>query len=127
MRFRISSLFTKHRKEHRGTLTVLKFLGHRKVSERDNKLTLLMDTVKLLGLIKKAAVEAVETTNPTEIRYGKVISVNPLQISVEDKMTFTEMQLVLTRNVKDNVLQVDEKVLLLREQGGQKYIVLDRL
>lgn len=86
-----------------------------------------MDTVKLLGLIKKAAVEAVETTNPTEIRYGKVISVNPLQISVEDKMTFTEMQLVLTRNVKDNVLQVDEKVLLLREQGGQKYIVLDRL
>lgn len=127
VRFRISSLFTKHRKEHRGTLTVLKFLGHRKVSERDNKLTLLMDTVKLLGLIKKAAVEAVETTNPTEIRYGKVISVNPLQISVEDKMTFTEMQLVLTRNVKDNVLQVDEKVLLLREQGGQKYIVLDRL
>ena len=86
-----------------------------------------MDTVKLLGLIKKAAVEAVETTNPTEIRYGKVISVNPLQISVEDKMTFTEMQLVLTRNMKDNVLQVDEKVLLLREQGGQKYIVLDRL
>lgn len=135
---------------------------------------MLLDANDLLIAIKKASVEAVNALNPTEIRYGKVISANPLQIRLDTKMTLSDMQLVLTRNVKDytvnvtmnwtsenavhdhsytddgssmttgsnthnhqvkgtksitihNGLKLDEKVLLLREQGGQKYIVLDRL
>lgn len=128
----------------------------------------------LVRAIKKAAVEAVDAASPTEINYGKVIGVSPLKINVEQKMTLTDMQLVLTRNVKDytinismdwtsenaihdhsytddgsslttesnthnhqikgtkaitihNALKVGEKVLLVREQGGQKYIVIDRI
>ena len=56
------------------------------------------------GIIKKvhqAAVEAVESTKPVNVCFGKVISASPLQINVEQKMILTEKQLVLSRNVTD--------------------------
>ena len=115
--------------------------------------------------IKKAALDAVYASNPSSIYFGTVISPSPLKISVEQKMTLTEKQLVLTTLVQDfsvNMtvdhttenksggsgdssfashnhdykgtksfrvhlgLKAGEKVMLIRVQGGQKYIVLDR-
>lgn len=120
----------------------------------------------LLVRIKKAAVDAVNATKPTSIVYGKVISTSPLKINVEQKMTLTNAQLVLTRNVTDhkiqmtvdhvtgntsggsgdslfashshtysgkkeftvhNGLKVNDEVVMIQMQGGQKYIVLDRV
>ena len=116
--------------------------------------------------IKKAALDAVHASNPSGIYFGTVISPSPLKISVEQKMTLTEKQLVLTTLVQDfsvNMtvdhttenksggsgdssfashnhdykgtksfrvhlgLKAGEKVMLIRVQGGQKYIVLDRI
>lgn len=87
----------------------------------------MLDTNDLVRAIKKAAVEAVEASSPVGITYGTVVNVNPLKIKVEQKMTLTDIQLVLTRTVKDNALQIGEGVLLISEPGGQKYIVIDRL
>lgn len=61
----------------------------------------MYDFNDLLRIIKKAAVEAVAASKPTAIVYGKVISTSPLRINVEQKMTLTSAQLVLTRNVTD--------------------------
>ena len=117
------------------------------------------------GIIKKvhqAAVEAVESTKPVNVCFGKVISASPLQI-------LTEKQLVLSRNVTDfktkitagniknyyytgdvnsgtapvspshvhavgtievtvhNGLAVGDGVILIRQQEGQKFIVVDRI
>lgn len=127
---------------------------------------MLRDFNDLLKIIKKAAVEAVNASKPTTIVYGKVISISPLKINVEQKMTLTSAQLVLTRNVTDykvnmtvdhatgftsggsgeasfashnheykgkkeftvhNALTVDEEVIMVQIQGGQKYIVMDRV
>ena len=127
---------------------------------------MLHDFNSLLVLIKKSAVEAVNASKPTAIVYGKVSSISPLKINVEQKMTLTAAQLVLTRNVTDHkvFMTVDhateyksggsgdasfeshnheykgkkqftvhlglnkgEKVILLRVQGGQKFVVLDRV
>lgn len=127
---------------------------------------------ELMGQIAK---EAMDATQPTGIFFGTVLSTSPLQISVEQKMTLTEQQLILgtlvrTFNVtmtfnhttnnathnhaihdtytgggssEDNThahgysgtktfqvnlgLSVGEKVILVRVQGGQKYLVLDRV
>lgn len=117
-------------------------------------------------MIKKAAVEAVSASKPTAIVYGKVISTSPLKINVEQKMTLTAAQLVLTRNVTeykvymtvDHVTEnksggrgdasfdshnheykgkkeftvhhgliVGDEVVMIQMQGGQKYIVIDRV
>ena len=88
----------------------------------------MLDSHDLLNSVKKAAVEAVDASKPTTAVFGKVISVSPLKINVEQKMTLTAAQLVLTGNI-DNIKTsiVGDEVVLLRMQGGQKYIVLDRV
>lgn len=133
---------------------------------------MLHDFNDLVRTIKRIAIEAVAASKPTAIVYGKVISTSPLRINVEQKMTLTSAQLVLTRNVTDyktkisfdnpdikqvfttwdmgetvesspskiafktktkhditiyNSLVVDDEVVMVQMQGGQKYIVLDRV
>lgn len=102
------------------------------------------DAVGLVKVIKKTALEAVEASRPLQVCYGIVTGTAPLRICVEQKLHLGTAQLVLTRNVTDhktvirragaekeeitvyNGLAVGEKVVLIREQGGQKYIVADR-
>lgn len=126
-------------------------------------------------LIKRAALGAVEASKPVNVLFGTVISAAPLKISVEQKLTLGQKQLILSRNVTDysvamtvdhttenhshthtiedtytgggsasmethnheykgtktfrvhNALKSGEKVILIRVQGGQKYLVFDRL
>lgn len=147
------------------------------------------DAIELVKTIKKAAIDAMESTKPVNVYFGTVESASPLKINVEQKMVLGESQLVLTRNVTDykmriavdmdtenavdshahtfqgktqkdgepehdhefngstagtssahshhiageqeitiqNSLVAGDEVLLLRQQGGQKYIIWDRI
>ena len=100
---------------------------------------------ELLNLIKKAANEANEASKPMQVSYGKVISTNPLKISIDQRLTLSNAQLVLTRNVSNyeteaqfesaerkkitiyNALKDGDNVILFRIQGGQKYVVVDKI
>ncbi len=131
---------------------------------------MLPDAVELIKTVKRAALDAVNASKPVETCFGKVTSVSPLKILVEQKIMLGEAQLVLCRNVTDykiyitggniqdfyyegsppnvtavpvspshvhamdkmqvtvhNGLVVGDEVILLRRQGGQKYIVVDRI
>jgi len=98
------------------------------------------DIVKMFRI---AAKEAIEASDPTAIEFGVVTSVTPLKILVEQKKLLTMTQLILTRNVRDyevdmtveqvkkkfivhNALKLGDKVMLVKMQGGQKYIVWDK-
>lgn len=147
------------------------------------------DAVELVKTMKKAALDAVESSKPVAVYFGEVQSVSPLKINVEQKMILGEAQLILSRNVTDfkimvtvswstesslkyhshelqnntgdggdpmhthplsgdtkstslahthnitgkkeitvhNALGVGDKVILLRQQEGQKFIVWDRI
>lgn len=123
----------------------------------------MADAVELLKILKKAAIEAVRASKPAEICFGKVTSVSPLKIYVDQKITLGKSQLVLARNVTDyqtevtvewltenrggsgdetahnhriigrkkitvhNGLAAGDEVILIRQQGGQKYIVADKI
>lgn len=110
----------------------------------------------ILKMFKRAAKEAIEAADPTAIEFGTVTSVSPLKILVEQKKELTNAQLVLTRNVRDyeiemtiehvteeaeshtheykgkkkftvhNALKLGDDIMLVKMQGGQKYIVLDK-
>ena len=97
----------------------------------------------LLAGVKRAAIEAVNAAKPFALAYGTVAEESPLQITVDQKLTLYAGQLILTAPVCDHkvditvdgeqkqvtvhsALKVGERVLLLRANGGQKYIVLDR-
>lgn len=60
---------------------------------------------RLTELIKQAAVEAVNASNPAAFYFGTVTSVSPLIINVEQKMNLSEEFLILSSAVKDH--QVD--------------------
>ena len=109
---------------------------------------MLPDVNGLVEALKRAALEAFEAAKPVNVCFGEVVSISPLKINVEQKMTLGEKQLILTRNVTDfnttvsvnwtyesgkkkltihNGLAVGEKVILLRQQEGQRFIVVDRV
>lgn len=128
------------------------------------------DATELAKVIKKAASKAIKAEKPVEVCFGKVTSVSPLQILVDQKFTLGAAQLVLTRNVTDfktmitggniqnyyyvgtppnastvpvdpshrhaigkieitvhNGLVVGDEVILIRQQDGQKYVVVDKI
>ena len=110
---------------------------------------MLRKTLLLLNVMKEAGYKATDAKNPVNVCFGKVTSSSPIKILVEQKITLGLAQLVLTKNVTDhevsvtidwettssgkkkmtihNALQVGDEVILLRMQGGQKYIVMDRV
>lgn len=137
--------------------------------------------------VKRAALGAVNASNPFSLAFGVVTSANPLKIQVDQKLVLSGAQLILTSAVRDFTveatldhetgsalsthshtysgttgssdshthtysgstsgvnlehnhsysgrksfrihlgLKVGEHVMLLRADGGQKFIVLDRM
>ena len=94
----------------------------------------------MLDIIKQASLGAVSNTNPVAFSYGTVVSAQPLQIQVEQRFILTGPALVIPESVTESRmvlegreillrrgLEAGVRVLLVRMQGGQSYIVLDRL
>ncbi len=129
-------------------------------------MSLLLNGKDFLSVIKKAAIEAVESQKPTAFITGVVTSIEPLSIQLEQKFSLSSAQLILTSNVTDyefdmtiehttenssggsgesafsshsheykgkktftvhKALNVGEEIMLARVQGGQKFVVLDRV
>lgn len=106
-------------------------------------------------LMKRAGVGANEAAGPVKLMYGTVTAIDPLKIRLNEYIELSEKQLELTEAVKNHslemnfdfstetaslhshgvkgpqtitimaALEVGDKVLLLRWQGGQKFTVID--
>lgn len=94
----------------------------------------------LASLIKQASMGAYNASNPVAVMFGTVTKANPLEVNVEQRFTLTRDSLVLTERLTEyrttvdgneiiirRGLQAGDKVLLLRIQGGQQYVVWDRV
>lgn len=94
--------------------------------------------------MKKLIINMMDEMKLCDIQYGTVVSEIPLKIRLNQKLIPTEPQLMLTAAVKDrtadvlingtagrleyqNHLKNGEKVFMIRNQGGQSFIVLGRL
>ena len=102
---------------------------------------MLAETIKLL------AQQQNDGTYPTSVLFGTVKAVNPLKVQIDSKVIVEnffvvserltkhevvaeqehEQGIVRTVMVIDNSLKVNDKVIVLRQQGGKKYIILDRI
>ena len=85
----------------------------------------MADYTPLLQVVKQSAQEAENAKKPVQVCFGKVTNASPLKIQIDQKITLGMAQLVLTRTVY-NLLEQGDEVVLLRQQGGQKYIVIDK-
>ena len=80
----------------------------------------------LYSLIKQAAVQAVEASDPVALVIGSVVTKEPLMVSINQRFTLDEAFLILPRRLKEEI-NAGDGVVLLREQGGQRYLILDVL
>ena len=81
---------------------------------------------EFLKLVKQIAVEAVEQTKPVKFMFGRVESVHPLRIRRDAKTVLSGVMLIQTERVSRRI-SVGDRVVLIRQQGGQRYLVLDRV
>lgn len=127
---------------------------------------------EFVDLFRMAALQLMTTLQLSNVEFGNVTSVNPLEITLDQKTKLTSNYLTLSNAVKDhsvditvswntednthkhangnngqptadvthkhtisgrkritihNGLTLGERVILLRKQGGQEYVVLDRI
>ncbi|WP_342505610.1 DUF2577 domain-containing protein [Sporosarcina sp. FSL K6-2383] len=102
----------------------------------------------MIELIKITAMKAFEASNPVNIFVGTVANANPIEIEIHQKLKLTREFLVITERVtrleidlKHNHGGVDaltkivireglkkgDGVVLARVQGGQQFVVLDKV
>lgn len=121
--------------------------------------------MKIVNTIKEIASTVISNGEPMEVIVGEVVSVSPLAIKIDPKLTVPEENIILTKNTCEwttemsvdhvtenraggggmaeyashnheykgrkkylvhNQLVMGDKVIMLKETGGQRYIALDR-
>ncbi len=91
-----------------------------------------MHEEKFMEIIKQAALRAVEAQKPVNVVYGKIVSISPLTVRINQKEMLSGDLLdvcakVLEPPAAGAALKSGDKVILLRMQGGQKYVLLDKV
>lgn len=81
---------------------------------------------ELSELIKKAALDAVETEKPMAVIFGKITSVRPIRVRLEQGVEIDEAFLIKTESSVDRI-EIGNRVVLIRMQGGQQFLLIDRL
>lgn len=61
---------------------------------------------EMIDIVKQIAKGVTDSSAPCDVCFGVVTSVNPLVITVEQKLVLTEEFLILTKNVKDYTVDV---------------------
>ncbi|MFI3325000.1 MAG: DUF2577 family protein [Clostridia bacterium] len=83
----------------------------------------------MLDIIKATALDAIEASSPTQLYYGMVLTTDPFAVQLEEFLNLGEDFLVLSSSVEQKIftdeIVVGSKVLLIREQGGQSFWVMD--
>lgn len=82
---------------------------------------------KMIDTIKRCALEAVENSDPVRLLFGSVVSVNPISVKIDQKYTLPKEFILLTKTVFESGLESGDRVILIQVQGGQTYIIIDKV
>jgi hypothetical protein len=96
--------------------------------------------MSMLDIIKRASLEAVEAGNPAAVFFGVVVGAAPLKVLVDQRFTLPADFLIVPERLTERQyvvgdeqvtigreLEPGDKVILLRVQGGQQYLIVDRV
>lgn len=104
----------------------------------------MRDARDLVRAIKKVTVESERARYPVAVMFGTVTSADPLRVTLEQKLQLDKEQLIVpdrfaklkvqhrngehvTEYEIDNSLGVGDAVVLVRMQGGQRFLIMDRV
>lgn len=104
----------------------------------------MADYKDLVILMKRAALDAVKAQNPCGVYFGQVVSSSPLEVRLSQKIVLDQDMLILPENLTDydvtitmdgiprsctvrNGLKGGDVVAMIRMQGGQRYLIVDKV
>ena len=80
----------------------------------------------LFNAMKQIAENVFEARRPADRCYGKVISLDPFQVQIDQKLPLKKEFLAVRTGVSASSFKVGDRLILLRKQGGQEYLILDK-
>ena len=80
----------------------------------------------LFNAMKQIAKDVFDTLQPADWCYGKVISLDPFQVQIDQKLALKKEFLAVRTGMSASSFKVGDKLILLRKQGGQEYLILDK-
>lgn len=60
----------------------------------------------LLDIMKRASMDAMDNAQVCDLRYGKVVSIDPLKVQITNLFTIPESLLVVPEHLKDHEVEV---------------------
>lgn len=110
----------------------------------------------LLNAIKQAAKEQNDSESPATVCSGKVLTASPLTVQVDQRFTLPAENIIVPQHLTNysvsvnisgstgsadghthtlgaytmtinNALKAGDKLVLVRQSGGQKYLIIDRV
>ena len=80
----------------------------------------------MFNAMKQIAENVFEARRPADWCYGKVISLDPFQVQIDQKLPLKKEFLAIRTGMSTSSFKVGDKLILLRKQGGQEYLILDK-
>jgi hypothetical protein len=60
----------------------------------------------LIDIMKRASLDAIDNAQMCDLRFGKVVSINPLKVQVTNQFTIPEALLIVPQHLKDYTVSV---------------------
>lgn len=76
-------------------------------------------------LIKAIAKSAIEQDKPATVVTGRVSNINKLKIETEQKLIIEEDFIIFPKRLYNYNWEKDDNVVLIRCDGGQRYLLID--
>lgn len=80
----------------------------------------------MFNAMKQIAENVFTAMRPADWCYGKVISLSTFQVQIDQKLPLKKEFLAVRTGVSASSFKVGDKLILLRKQGGQEYLILDK-
>lgn len=80
----------------------------------------------ILKIVKIAAKEVMANEQLCDWRTGIVVSINPLKVQITPQLVLPKSVLTVPLRLQED-LKNGDKVALLRQKGGQSYLILDKI
>ena len=80
----------------------------------------------LMESMRQIAANERQAALPTTICFGKVIALSPFRVQIDQKLPLKKEFLAVRTGVSASSFKVGDRLILLRKQGGQEYLILDK-
>ena len=83
--------------------------------------------MSILDTMKKIAEQSQNATVPAAFLFGQVTAASPLVVRVDNRFDLSASALVTLMEKDGDPLAVGDKLALLRNHGGQSFLILGRV